>query len=89
MMSVLDIDRLFFIMMKDKEKLQSKKKSEKEGINNDPIVTEITPFKNFCPAENYHNGYYDRHYEASYCNFVIDPKIDKLFQKHELRKGRI
>jgi len=60
----------------------SKNKLEKEGVYKKPIVTEITPFKNFYPAENYHEDYYDKHHDAPYCTFVIDPKIDKLFQKY-------
>jgi peptide-methionine (S)-S-oxide reductase len=62
---------------------KSKKEIEKNGIYKDPIVTEIVPFKNFYVAEDYHKNYYDTHLDAPYCNFVIDPKIHKLFQKHE------
>ena len=46
------------------------------------IVTEITPFKNFYVAEDYHKNYYEQHQDAPYCNFVIDPKIHKLLQKY-------
>ncbi len=70
--------------MKNKKRLQRyQKKFEKDCIYNDPIVTEITPFKNFYPAQNYHNDYYDKHYDAPYCNVVIDHKIAKPFQKEE------
>ena len=60
----------------------SKGKLEKEGIYKNPVVTEITPFKNFYVAENYHDDYYDKHNDAPYCKLVIDPKIDKLLQKY-------
>jgi peptide-methionine (S)-S-oxide reductase len=43
-------------------------------------VTEITPFKNFYPAEDYHN--YEKHEDAQYCSFVIDPKMHKLIQEY-------
>src|SRR5215469_2382409 len=43
------------------------------------IVTEITPFKDFYIAEDYHKNYYEGHRDAPYCNFVIDPKMHKLF----------
>jgi peptide-methionine (S)-S-oxide reductase len=45
-------------------------------------VTEITPFKNFYAAENYHKDYYESNRNAPYCNFVIDPKVHKLLQKY-------
>jgi peptide-methionine (S)-S-oxide reductase len=43
-----------------------------------PIVTEIVPLKAFYPAEDYHRQYYERHKDASYCQFVIAPKLRKL-----------
>jgi peptide-methionine (S)-S-oxide reductase len=61
---------------------KSKKDLEQSGLYKDRIVTEITPFKNFYIAEDYHKNYYDKHQEAPYCNFVIDPKIHKLLQQY-------
>lgn len=48
----------------------------------DPIVTEITPFTHFYEAENYHQDYYEKHADAPYCKFVIDPKLSKLLEKY-------
>jgi peptide-methionine (S)-S-oxide reductase len=62
---------------------KSKRDLETKGIFKNPIVTEITPFKNFYVAEDYHKNYYDNHQEAPYCSFVIEPKIHKLFMKYE------
>lgn len=62
---------------------KSKKDLERERIYKDSIVTEITPFKNFYTAENYHKDYYDNNKQAHYCNFVIDPKIRKLLKEYE------
>ena len=80
-----NIDLQYFIMMKSKEKLLKNQKVilEIKGIFKNPIVTEITPFKNFYVAEDYHKNYYDNHQQAPYCNFVIEPKIHKLFMKYE------
>ena len=61
---------------------ESKKELEKRGIYKDPVVTEITPFKKFYPAEDYHKRYYEQHQDASYCRFVIDPKIHKLVKQY-------
>ncbi len=44
----------------------------------DKIVTEITEFKNFYPADASHKDYYFQHRNSPYCRLVIDPKIDKL-----------
>jgi peptide-methionine (S)-S-oxide reductase len=43
-----------------------------------PIVTEITPFKNFYPAEQYHQNYFNLNPEQSYCAAVIRPKVEKF-----------
>lgn len=59
----------------------SKKELENSGVYKDPIVTEIVPFTNFYPAENYHKDYYDKNKTAPYCTFVIDPKIQKLLKE--------
>lgn len=48
----------------------------------DPIVTEVTEFKNFYPAEEDHKDYYERNKEKPYCTFVINPKIQKLLSKY-------
>src|SRR5262245_50388031 len=55
-----------------------KKKLDAEKIWKDPIVTEITPFTNFFPAENYHKDYYNKNGYQPYCVFVIKPKLEKL-----------
>ncbi len=61
--------------------LKSKAELEKENIFDKPIVTEITAFKRFYPAESYHKNYYDRNSDEPYCQLVITPKLQK-FKKH-------
>ena len=74
---------IFYHDEKQKEIAEkSKKDLEQKGLYKDPIVTEITPFKNFYVAEDYHKNYYDNHKDAPYCNFVIDPKVHKLLQQY-------
>jgi peptide-methionine (S)-S-oxide reductase len=74
---------IFYHNEKQKEIAEnSKKELEEEGIFKDPIVTEITPFRNFYAAEDYHKNYYENHQDAPYCNIVIDPKVNKLFLKY-------
>jgi len=47
-----------------------------------PIVTEVTQFVNFFKAEDYHLNFYNRNKNYSYCNLVIDPKIQKLLKSY-------
>jgi peptide-methionine (S)-S-oxide reductase len=42
------------------------------------IVTEVTPFEAFYPAEDYHQEYYRRHKGQPYCRLVIAPKLAKF-----------
>ncbi|MFH4324918.1 peptide-methionine (S)-S-oxide reductase MsrA, partial [Acinetobacter baumannii] len=37
------------------------------GIYDDPIVTEITPFDRFWPAEDYHQEYFANNPNQPYC----------------------
>src|SRR5215470_4501 len=62
--------------------LASKEALEKAGTYKKPIVTEITPFTNFYPAEDYHKDYYDNNRSQGYCMVVIDPKVKKLLKKY-------
>ena len=43
-----------------------------------PIVTEIAPLAEFCPAESYHHDYYARNGSQGYCAYVIAPKLEKF-----------
>lgn len=45
------------------------------------IVTQVLPVKNFFPAEGYHQDYYARNKNQSYCELVIEPKLEKLQKK--------
>jgi len=50
-----------------------------------PVVTQVAPFKDFYPAEEYHREYFARNQENPYCSVVIAPKLDK-FRKQYLKK---
>ena len=77
---------IFYHDEKQKEEAQiSKEELVKERVYKNPIVTEIIPFTNFYEAENYHKDYYDRNKEYPYCNFVIDPKIQKLMREFSVK----
>lgn len=57
---------------------ESREKTEKSGLWDDPIVTEISPLKNYYKAEDYHQNYYNNNPNAGYCSVVIAPKIKKF-----------
>ena len=70
---------IFYRDDKQKEKAE-KIKSKMQKIYKGKIVTEIVPFSNFYKAENYHQNYFENNKNASYCQVVIDPKIQKLYK---------
>ncbi len=58
--------------------LELKAQLNSSKVFDKPIVTEITEFTNFYPAENYHQNYFDLNGSQPYCQFVVKPKVDKL-----------
>lgn len=61
---------------------------DKSGAYGNPIVTEISPLKNYYKAENYHQDYYSQNPNQGYCQYVIAPKLDKFRKafKDKLKK---
>jgi peptide-methionine (S)-S-oxide reductase len=53
-----------------------------EHVWDDPIVTAVTPFERFYPAEEYHRDYYRRNPNAGYCRAVIAPKVAKVRKQY-------
>ncbi|GJM60217.1 peptide-methionine (S)-S-oxide reductase MsrA [Persicobacter diffluens] len=54
----------------------------KEGLYDDPIVTEVSASTTFYPAEDYHQNYYNENSDKNpYCTFVVAPKVQKLREK--------
>ncbi len=59
-----------------------------EGIYDNPIVTEVTPFDKFWPAEDYHQEYFANNPNQPYCSAVVAPKVAKFRQKFVSRLKR-
>lgn len=55
-----------------------KQKLDASGAFKSPIVTEISAFKKFYPAEDYHQNYFNDNGNAPYCAYVIKPKLEKF-----------
>lgn len=52
-----------------------------DGIYDNPIVTEVTAFDKFWPAEDYHQEYFANNSNQPYCAAVVAPKVAKFRQK--------
>lgn len=70
---------IFYHSPEQKQKAEKYKvELDKSGAFANPIVTAVEPFKNFYPAENYHQNYYNNNGSAPYCYYVIRPKLEKF-----------
>lgn len=81
---------IFYHNAEQKQKAEHyKAELDKSGAFDRPIVTEITAFDKFYPAEDYHQQYFDNNEGANpYCRIVIRPKVDKFRKvfKDKLKK---
>ncbi|MBL6446043.1 peptide-methionine (S)-S-oxide reductase MsrA [Fulvivirga sp. 29W222] len=55
-----------------------KEKLDSAGFFDDPIVTEISPLKEYYKAEDYHQNYYNQNSQQPYCSYVVRPKVEKV-----------
>ncbi len=55
-----------------------KKQLNASGAWTKPIVTEISPIGPFYKADDYHQNYFNQNGSESYCQFVIQPKVEKF-----------
>ena len=70
---------IFYHNQEQKEEaVRSKMKAARTGGTSRKIVTEIVQYKEFYPAEDYHQNYFNNHPEIEYCQSVIVPKVNKV-----------
>jgi peptide-methionine (S)-S-oxide reductase len=69
-----------FYHNEEQKQIAEKYKTEinKSGAYPNPIITEITALTNYYPAEDYHQNYFNQNGSQSYCQFVIQPKVEKF-----------
>ncbi len=75
-----------FYMNDDQKKVAESVKNELDTskIFNVPIVTEITHFQSFYPAEDYHQNYFNLNKNRNpYCQAVIIPKLEKFMKTYK------
>lgn len=65
-----------------------KKQLNASGAWTKAIVTEISPIGPFYKADDYHQNYFNENGTESYCQFVIQPKVEKFKKvfKDKLKK---
>lgn len=64
-------------------KTEYSKKEVAVQVWDNPIVTEISPFKGFYKAEGYHQNYFIENPNQGYCRAVIAPKVAKFRKRFE------
>ena len=71
---------VIFFHDEEQEKLarEYKKKLDDAKAFNAPIVTEISPLKNYYSGEAYHQNYFRDNPSNPYCNAVIKYKVEKF-----------
>ena len=65
------------------EKMKHELDSSEQFKN--PIVTEITAFDAFYPAEDYHQNFFRNNPAQGYCRYVIAPKLEKFEKNFKLK----
>jgi peptide-methionine (S)-S-oxide reductase len=53
-----------------------------EPLYDDDIVTDVEPLETFYPAEEYHQDYFEKNPDDTYCTVNVNPKLSKLREKH-------
>lgn len=81
-----------FFHSDEQRELAERYKSELDKSNafRNPLVTEITKFTAFYPAENYHQDYFAMNGRNPYCRSIIRPKLRKFRRvfRDELKQKR-
>ncbi|MHA2224585.1 MAG: peptide-methionine (S)-S-oxide reductase MsrA [Candidatus Hodarchaeales archaeon] len=74
---------IFYYSRQQKEEAKKLiRELEGEAIWPNPIVTEVTAFADFFPAEDYHKDYFKKNPNQPYCQLVIAPKVMKFREKY-------
>lgn len=62
----------------EQEKVAQNVLDELQAYFDQPIVTEVSPLINYYDAEDDHQNFYNEHSTQGYCQYVINPKLEKL-----------
>ena len=72
---------IFYHSDTQKETAERVKQDFAQKLWDDPVVTAITRFTDFYPAEEYHQDYFHKNPQAAYCQVIINPKLAKFQEK--------
>ncbi len=73
---------IYYDNQEEKNKAEAAIKNiDASGKYPNKVVTELTKFEKFWPAEQYHQGYFGANPNTPYCSAVVGPKVAK-FKKH-------
>ena len=53
------------------------------GKYSSKLVTEVTKFEKFYPAEDYHQDYFVNNPSQGYCQAVVRPKVEKFLKTYK------
>lgn len=73
---------VIFYHGEEQKKLAILTKINQQKRINSPILTEISKFTGFYPAENAHVNYFNNHFNQPYCQLVIQPKLEEFKHKY-------
>lgn len=73
---------IFFHNEEQKQLALNVKKDFAPNYWDDPIVTEISAYTDFYPAEDYHQNYFNSNPNQGYCRIVIQPKLKKFRESY-------
>jgi len=62
--------------------LETIKYLDEQKFFSNKIVTEVMKIENFYIAEDYHQSFYQNNPYQPYCQFIINPKMEKLKQNY-------
>ena len=80
---------IFYHSPEQKETAEQVKKEIGDAkIYDAPVVTEITAFDKFWPAEDYHQEYFANNPNQPYCAAVVAPKVSKFRKMYADRLKR-
>ncbi len=74
--------RSIILTTNDEQKREAREFIDQLNVDGkDNVVTEVVPLETFYEAEAYHHHYFQNHPDQAYCQFVINPKLEKVKER--------
>lgn len=72
---------IYYTAQEQKNIIEDSIENSAKKLWSEPIITEVEPLIRFWPAEDYHQNYFGKNPDQSYCQIVINPKLKKFKQR--------